>query len=143
MTLKPTLCQMWTLFRQWRFVRWVNKELLRHEEQQDMTTYGSAMLLSVQAAITEYGSRMWVWASAVKIRQLLELCVDEGYLSTQQQKDIGLSVKVTPSKGGKFKPVISGLIFGELAAMGPVWAAASGGLVVGLFWVLHVIKVLW
>jgi hypothetical protein len=134
---------MWTLIRQWRFVRWVNKELLGHEEQQQMTTYGSAMLLSVQGAITEYRSRWWVRASDVKIRQLLELCVDEGYLATQQQDDIGLSVKVTPSKGRKFKPVISGLIFGELAVMGPLWAAASGGLVVGLVWALHVLKVLW
>lgn len=133
---------MWTLIRQWRFVRWVNNELLRHEEDQHMIAYGDAMLLSVQAAVTEYRKRRWVRASEVKTRRLLEKCVNEGYLATQTQTGIGLSVKVTSSKGENFRPVVSGLIFGELTAMGPVWAATSGGLVVGLFWVLHAIRIL-
>jgi hypothetical protein len=128
---------MWRLFRQWRFVRWVNKELLRHEQEQNMTTYGAAVLLSVQWAITEYHARFSVRSSEVKIRLLLELCIDEGYLSTQPHDEIGLSVKVVPSKGGQFVPVFSGLFLSELSLLGPLWAFLTGGGLVLLVWGFH------
>ena len=128
---------MWRLLRQWRYVRWVNNELLRHEEEQGLTAYGSAMLLAIPSAISEYRARFWVWASEVQIKQLLQLCVDEGYLVEQDHAKNGPSVKVSPSKGDGFRPLFSGLFLGELALLGPLWSFLAGGGLVLLLWLLH------
>ncbi len=129
---------MWTLWRQWRFVRWVDKELLRHEEEQNITPYGAAILLSVQQAIPEYRSRWWVRASDVSVKRLMELSVNENYLSTQTIEDIGLSLKVEP-KGTHFVPVLSGLIFGEIALLDPIRAFLVGGGLVAILWFIHTV----
>ena len=134
---EATVRGMWRIFRQWMLVRWVDKELLRHEEDQRMVNFGDAMLLSVAHVVPEYRSHWWVRASDVKVRRLLDLCVEDGYFATQEIQESGLSIKVTPSKGGGFVPVFSGLILAELAYLHPLWAACGGGVFVGLLWVLH------
>jgi hypothetical protein len=133
---------MWRLFRQWRYVRWVYKELLGHEEAQDMSGFGQAMLLSPQAAIDEYKKRRFVFASKVRVRRVLEQCLVDGYLV--QQDNEGPSIRVTPSKGENFKPIISGLLFGEVALLTPVQQVLGTGLVTSLVWVVlsfsHIVK---
>jgi hypothetical protein len=44
---------MRTLFKKWRLVRWIYKELLGHEQANNMATPGQAMLLSTQAAVDD------------------------------------------------------------------------------------------
>jgi len=128
---------MWRLFKQWRYVRWVYKELLGHEKKQNMVGFGQAVLLTRQAAIDEYKKKKLVFASGVKIRRILEQCIADGYIVDQGHP--GPSLRISVSKGENFKPVFSGLILGELGLLSPLWAAFSGGLLVAIVWFLHAV----
>jgi hypothetical protein len=140
---------MRTLFKKWRLVRWIYRELYGHEKKQNMASPGQAMLLSKQAAVDEFAKRRrrrlllkrWFWTDRVDIRRVLEKSIEEGYLIDQADSSDGPSLKVSSTKGYDFEPVFSGLLITALRELGPLWAFLSGGglvLILGaIAWILH------
>jgi hypothetical protein len=127
---------MFYIFRQWRFVRFLNHDIeANNKRYPDDATYGEGYQILVQDLITEYSARRFVKAAPVKVRGIASSCVTNGFLDEHERNGYPY-LSINNGKGRKFVSPL-GLVEEELEQFSGAVQFVFGGGVASIVWVLY------
>jgi hypothetical protein len=111
------------LFRQWRLVRYVARRIEKERDDSQSGKWGETYRLQAATVRDDYAKEKHF--SSDEAQDLLSACVQDGLIGERLENETTW-VWIVASKGQKFRPVFSGLILGELGALGPLWTFLGG-----------------
>jgi hypothetical protein len=107
------------LYRQWRLLRYVDKQLDAQMVGQTVAFLDKARM-PAESTIENYTA-----TPESETRKDLYALIDNHYL-TRVTHGMTPLIEMDTTKGQEFIPVFSGLILGELRLLGPLWTFVGG-----------------